>query len=52
LDESSARATRESTGVAGDTDKAPTEARRFLKVREGKAAAKGVQVLWSGHSIT
>jgi hypothetical protein len=33
------RPTRESTGVAGDTDTAPAEARRFLKVREGKGAA-------------
>jgi integrase len=32
------RPVRESTGVAGDTGAAPTEARRFLKVREGKAA--------------
>jgi integrase len=33
------RPVRESTGVGGDTDTAPTEARRFLKVREGKAAS-------------
>jgi hypothetical protein len=33
------RPVRESTGVAGDTDTAPAEARRFLKVKEGKAAS-------------
>jgi integrase len=30
---------RESTGVAGDTDTPPQEAKRFLKPREGRAAA-------------
>jgi integrase len=33
------RPVRESTGVAGDTDTAPAEAKRFLKVKEGKAAS-------------
>jgi integrase len=32
------RPVRESTGVAGDTDTAPSEARRFLKGREGRVA--------------
>ena len=33
------RPVRESTGVTGDDDAVPQEARRFLKVREGKAAS-------------
>ncbi len=33
------RAVRESTGVSGDTDSAPPAAKRFLKTREGAAAA-------------
>jgi integrase len=33
------RPVRESTGVAGDDDAVPQEARRFLKVKEGKAAS-------------
>jgi integrase len=32
------RAVRESTGVAGDTQNPPAEARRFLKEREGRVA--------------
>lgn len=32
------RPVRESTGVAGDTDTPPNEAKRVLKVKEGKAA--------------
>ncbi|HXL78787.1 MAG TPA: hypothetical protein VN985_09120 [Candidatus Eisenbacteria bacterium] len=32
------RPVRESTGVAGDTETAPLEARRFLKKREGSVA--------------
>ncbi len=35
---------RESTGVAGDTETPPMEARRFLKKREG-AAATGAPIL-------
>ena len=38
------RPIRESTGIAGDTETAPAEARRFLKVREG-AVATGQPVL-------
>jgi len=38
------RPIRESTGIAGDTATAPTEARRFLKAREG-AAATGQPIL-------
>jgi integrase len=38
------RPVRESTGVAGDTDTAPAEARRFLKLREG-AVATGAPIL-------
>ena len=33
------RPVRESTGVAGDTDTPPSEAKRFLKRQEGKAAS-------------
>ena len=38
------RPIRESTGIAGDTETAPAEARRFLKAREG-AVATGQPVL-------
>ena len=38
------RAIRESTGVAGETETAPAEARRFLKLREGTVAT-GAPVL-------
>ena len=33
------RPMRESTGIATDDDTIPNEAKRFLKVREGKAAS-------------